>query len=275
MNGLDNITVRVAAKTSLCLHDKWCCDQDLEFGLALSARFAMSGPIRRLLGPTKARLQSYIKKAKTILERPVDETDLDQEETEVDDLIHRFSTNIALLERCNQEWTTLVNVMKAGDEKETEEKEYLWATDGDGGLIELLLDSKETTAHLEARLARVLRKAERAAMRPLTLPATSPLLTTSGNLTESQTDNNVKMKLPKLSLPTFDGDILKWQEFWDVYSTAVHEQDIPDVTKFNYLKGSIRSAAATAISGISVTNDNYSSAVKISQDKFGKKENII
>jgi len=73
-----------------------------------------------------------------------------------------------------------VNVMESGDDKDTEEKEYLWATDGDGGLIELLLDSKDTVAHLEARLARVLRKAERAAMR-------LPLLTTLGNLTESQT----------------------------------------------------------------------------------------
>jgi len=160
----------------------------------------MLGPIRKLLGPTKARLQSYIKMAKTILERAVDETNLDREETKLDD---RFFTNITLLECCNQEWTTLVNVMESGDDKDTEEKEYLWATDGDGGLIELLLDSKETVGRLEAHLARVLRKAERAAMRPLT----SPLLTTPGNLTESQTATSVKMKLPKLNLPTFDGDI--------------------------------------------------------------------
>jgi len=48
------------------------------------------------------------------------------------------------------------------------------------------------------------------------------------------------MKLPKLNLPTFDGDILRWQEFWDMYNSAVHKQDILDVTKFNYLKTSLR-----------------------------------
>jgi len=46
---------------------------------------------------------------------------------EFNDLIHRFSMNITLLERCNQEWTTLRQVME-GDERVAEEKEYLWAT---------------------------------------------------------------------------------------------------------------------------------------------------
>ena len=62
-----------------------------------------------------------------------------------------------LLEMCNQEWTTLMQVMegngRATEEKEylrvTEEKEYLRATEGDKGLI----DSKKTAAHLEVRLA--------------------------------------------------------------------------------------------------------------------------
>ena len=90
----------------------------------------------------------------------------------------------------------------------------------------------------------------------------------SGKLMEPQNNSSVKMKLPKLHLPTFDGNILHWQEFWDVYKTAVHEQDIPNVTKFSYLKGSICNTAATAIYGISVTNNNYPVAIKISQDKF-------
>ena len=60
-----------------------------------------------------------------------------------------------------------------------------------------------------------------------------------------------------------------------MYKSAVHKQEIPDVTKFNYLKSSVRGAATTAISGISVTSDNYSSAVKILKDKFGNTENII
>ena len=60
---------------------------------------------------------------------PVYKADLDREETEIEDLNHQFSSNIALLERYNQEWTTLLHGMK-GKERAAEEKEYLWAADG-------------------------------------------------------------------------------------------------------------------------------------------------
>ena len=55
----------------------------------------------------------------------------------------------------------------------------------------------------------------------------------------------------------------------------MHEQDIPNVTKFSYLKGALCKAAAISIHGISVTSDNYPVAIKILQDKFGNKESII
>ena len=47
------------------------------------------------------------------------------------------------------------------------EKEYLWAAEGDDGIIELLLDSKETTARLQARLNKILRLKEKLERRPL------------------------------------------------------------------------------------------------------------
>ena len=81
---------------------------------------------------------------------PIYESDLDKEETQLENLTQRLSTNIAPLERCNKEWTTLLTKLPApkGVEKMAEEKEYLWATDGNNGLIELLLDSNETVARL-------------------------------------------------------------------------------------------------------------------------------
>jgi len=61
-----------------------------------------------------------------------------------------LETNVALLERCNDKWTALLKELKGdskkGDSKtiaETEEKEYLWAAEGDDRFIELLLDSRE------------------------------------------------------------------------------------------------------------------------------------
>ena len=104
---------------------------------------------------------------------------------------------------------------------------------------------------------------ERALGRPL------PLTSEREPSEWEQNNCSVQMKLPKLQLPLFEGDILQWQEFWDIYNSAVHEQDIPNVTKFSYLlKRSLRNSGAAAICGISVTNDNYPVAIHILQDKF-------
>jgi len=85
----------------------------------------------------------------------------------------------------------------------------------------------------------------------------------------------VKHNLPKLQLPSFDGKVSEWQEFWDIYCCSIHEQNLPDVSKFTYLKSVLRGSALAAIAGISVTGDNYQLAVKLLKDRFGKKEAII
>jgi len=179
----------------------------------------MSGPIRRLFGPTKGHLQGYIKQARIIFAAPLD---LAQAETELEDLI-QLSTNITLdfLERCNKEWTALLNELPKGDEKTAEEKEYVWATDGDDGLIELLLDSHEMKVRLEGCLELDLRKLER--NRP-------SLAKVNDSSPGQKVEVTSQIKLPKLDSPTFYGDMLHWQEFWDVFNVAVHEQEVPKVT---------------------------------------------
>ena len=109
----------------------------------------------------------------------------------------------------------LLNVLEDNsDEKKAVEREYLHTTDGSKGIIELLQDSKETASNLEGCLARVLRKAERA---NTSLTSRTPTDTF---------DNKSHVKLPKLNLPVFDGNILCWQEFWEIFSISVHEQNI-------------------------------------------------
>ena len=61
------------------------------------------------------------------------------------------------------------------------------------------------------------------------------------------------VSLPKIQLPTFNGGLQRWQGFWDIFHSSVDEQALPKVMKFNYLKGTLRGAAATAIEGIPVT----------------------
>lgn len=39
---------------------------------------------------------------------------------------------------------------------------------------------------------------------------------------QAQAVRQSKMKLPELRLPTFDGNVLQWQSFWDSFKTAIH-----------------------------------------------------
>lgn len=83
-------------------------------------------------------------------------------------------------------------------------------------------------------------------------------------------------KLPKLTLPTFNGDQLMWQTFWDTYETTVHNNPhLSDIEKFNYLKSQLEGEAARTIDGFSLTNANYIQAVTLLRERYGKVHKII
>ena len=83
------------------------------------------------------------------------------------------------------------------------------------------------------------------------------------------------VKLPKLNLPVFNGDVLQWQSFWDQFVAAVDSTDLPDVSKFSYLRASLEGEPKAAIQGLSLTSAHYALACKILKDRFGRKETII
>ena len=82
-------------------------------------------------------------------------------------------------------------------------------------------------------------------------------------------------RLPKISLPYFSGDVMEWFPFWDQFKVLVHETEIPAVTKFTYLVSILRNEAKACIQGLSLTETNYETAIKILKDRFGRKEKII
>ena len=211
------------------------------------------------------------------MERRPLETALDEEESEAEDFANRISTNIALLEKCNNDWSNILKELK-DDAKVTEEREYARASEGDDGLIEVLLNGKEILARLKARITIILRKREQIALQATrtAIQENLSLQTSSfqpGNVSASNIESSIR--LPKLQLPNFDGNILRWPEFWDIYESSVHRQDIPKVVKYSYLKGVLRGSAASAITGVSITNEGYDVAIRILQEKFGNKEAIV
>ena len=83
------------------------------------------------------------------------------------------------------------------------------------------------------------------------------------------------VKLPKLNLPVFNGDMLQWQSFWDQFVAAVDSTDLPDASKFSYLRASLEGEAKAVIQCLSLTSAHYASSCNILKDRFGRKETII
>ena len=83
------------------------------------------------------------------------------------------------------------------------------------------------------------------------------------------------VKLPKVSLPFFSGDPLKFAPFWQQFEACVDDnEDLADVQKFNYLLGQLKGAAAASVEGIPVTSENYSLAKEVVRKRFGREELI-
>lgn len=85
-----------------------------------------------------------------------------------------------------------------------------------------------------------------------------------------------RVRLPKLTLRPFDGDLTSWPTFWDSFESAVHtNDDLSAVDKFNYLRSLLQKGAYDAISGLTLSSDNYKEAVVILKGRFGDKNQII
>ena len=72
------------------------------------------------------------------------------------------------------------------------------------------------------------------------------------------------IKLPKLDIPTFDGNILHWLTFWEQYSITIHDRaDLSQAQKLVYLQQSLKDGSAkNVIKGLSRSGEQYTEAVK-------------
>ena len=119
----------------------------------------MSGPIWRLIGPARTRLQHYVEEASSLLSFLAKEETVEEDETRVEEVICHINMNISLLESCNREWVGLLKDLK-GKEKVKGEKEHQKAAEGSKVYIEVLLDANEVVTHLQTQLKVIAKRKE-------------------------------------------------------------------------------------------------------------------
>ena len=72
-----------------------------------------------------------------------------------------------------------------------------------------------------------------------------------------------------LKIPTFHGDVMKWSEFWELFTISVHDNpSFADVQKFVVLKSHPAGVALRAIQGIPVSGEGYAEAVAALRKRF-------
>jgi len=108
---------------------------------------------------------------------------------------------------------------------------------------------------------------------PASLPQDQSLPASSKRIPGAQ---NVT-RLPKLNIPTFSGDTLQWQPFWDFFEAAIHLN--PTITgrvqKLSYLQAQLESNALRVITGLPLTNPSYYHSISLLKDRYGDHQKLV
>ncbi|XP_049301625.1 uncharacterized protein LOC125775149 [Anopheles funestus] len=81
----------------------------------------------------------------------------------------------------------------------------------------------------------------------------------------------IDLKLPRMNLPTFDGDILKWASFHDLFDSAIHRNgSLQDSQKLYFLKTNLSGEAAALISHLKIEDGNYEPALEKLKQRYDK-----
>ena len=80
------------------------------------------------------------------------------------------------------------------------------------------------------------------------------------------------VKLPKLDVPVFTGNIIDWAQFWEQYCIAVHDRStLSDAEKFVYLQQAVKGGAArSSIDGLARSGDNYKEAIECLKARYDR-----
>ena len=91
----------------------------------------------------------------------------------------------------------------------------------------------------------------------------------------TSSERGVVVRLPKLTIPTFGGDPLDWQPFWDSFEAAIHNNSqLNGAQKLTYLHAQLRGDAAQVIAGLPVTSPSYQHSIEVLQKRFGENRTL-
>ena len=81
------------------------------------------------------------------------------------------------------------------------------------------------------------------------------------------------VNLPRIEVPTFDGNILNWRLFWEQFDSAIHSKHtLTDSDKLTYLRDALKGGPAKSVIGgrLTQTSASYEEAIKCLQIRYDR-----
>lgn len=86
----------------------------------------------------------------------------------------------------------------------------------------------------------------------------------------------IHLKLDKISLPQFNGDLVESVSFRDQFKDLVHENpNLSSIVKFHQLRSHLKGPALDTVNGYKLTSNNYESAWMDLINRFDRQDNIV
>lgn len=83
----------------------------------------------------------------------------------------------------------------------------------------------------------------------------------------------MRLKLPEVEPPKFDGNVIKWNIFWDHFYSKIHTNDgLRKTDKFQYLVSLLQGRARMAIEYLQRNDEMYEKAIDILMERFGSEK---
>lgn len=198
------------------------------------------------------RLNDFQQKLEDTNERLSKEVDGQEGEEEIADLIQGDWEYIATVMDCRDE---LVDLYRSLQEQESPRENSSSVTVTENRFDQMI--------QLTAQMQQVLIGQQQLQNQQITMA-------------QSNNRQHCSARLPKLEIPSFSGEKLKWSEFWDSFNATIHKNSsISDIEKLNYLMSKLTGEARQSVSGIYLSNENYSVVVDLLKERYGDAQTVI
>ena len=94
----------------------------------------------------------------------------------------------------------------------------------------------------------------------------------AGTASPSPVSDTKSVKLPRLDVPTFDGNILGWKTFWEQFSISIDSRSsLTDAEKLAYLRSALKHGTAkNVIEGLTRSGDQYKEAITCLKSRYDR-----